>query len=237
MSSLISNNAASVLASSITDSDTTIVLATGDGALFPSPTGSEWFPLTLQGSGTLEILRATARSGDTLTVERAQEGTTALAFSAGDRAELRFTAGVHETYAQGALLIGNNLSDLLDAATSRANLGLAAVAASGLYQDMSGIADSLELKRYNETVAIGSAALDRADGGIQTFTMAADTTFSITIDSGESLTLHLSGGDAYTATWPTITWVGGSEPTLTADDVIQFWKLSTTLYGAYVGSV
>jgi hypothetical protein len=135
------------------------------------------------------------------------------------------------------LLIGNNLSDLLDAATSRANLGLAAVAASGLYEDMSGIADEIELKRYNETVSIGSAALDRADGGIQTFTMTADTTFSIAIDSGESLTLHLSGGDAYTATWPTITWVGGNSPTLTADDVIQFWKLSTTIYGAYVGSV
>jgi hypothetical protein len=81
------------------------VLATGDGALFPSPTGIEWFPLTLQSSAAIEILKATARSGDSITVERAQEGTTAMAFSAGDRAELRFTAGVHETYAQVSELL------------------------------------------------------------------------------------------------------------------------------------
>jgi hypothetical protein len=90
-SSLISNNAASTLASSITDADTNLVLATGDGALFPSPTGIEWFPLTLQSSAAIEILKATARSGDSITVERAQEGTTAMAFSAGDGTDFKVT--------------------------------------------------------------------------------------------------------------------------------------------------
>ena len=102
MPSLIANNAASTLASSITDTDTTVVLATGEGALFPSPTGDEWFPLTLKGTGALEIVRATARSGDSLQVVRAQEGTTAQAFSVGDSAELRFTEAVHSSYGQAA---------------------------------------------------------------------------------------------------------------------------------------
>ena len=93
------------------------------------------------------------------------------------------------------------------------------------------------LQRYSETVATGSASLDRADGGIQTFTMTADITLSVTISDGESLTLHLSGGDSWAVTWPTMTWVGGSAPTLTAADVIEFWKVGLTLYGAYVGSV
>ena len=114
---------------------------------------------------------------------------------------------------------------------------LATVATSGSYGDLSGIADNLELKRYNETVATGSATLDRADGGIQTFTMTANITLAVTIAAGESLTFHLSAGDTYTVTWPTITWVGGSAPVLTAADVIEFWKVGSTLYGAYVGAV
>ena len=114
---------------------------------------------------------------------------------------------------------------------------LATVATSGSYGDLSGIADDLELKRYNETVATGSATLDRADGGIQTFTMTANITLAVTIAAGESLTFHLSAGDTYTVTWPTMTWVGGSTPALTAADVIEFWKVGSTLYGAYVGAV
>jgi hypothetical protein len=51
--------------------------------------------------------------------------------------------------------------------------------------------------------------------------------------------LMLEGGASYTITWPTITWVtssGNSAPTLTAKDTLVLWKVSTTLYGAYVGS-
>lgn len=96
----------------------------------------------------------------------------------------------------------------------------------------------ITLTRFDETIE-GSAtsALDRADGGIQVLTLTADVTVSVTINNGESLTLHLNAGASYTVTWPTMTWVGGSVPTLTANDVIEFWKVGGTLYGAYVGSV
>ena len=102
MTALLANNATSTLASAITDTDTTVVLATNDGASFPSPTGDEWFPLTLQNSSSMEIVRVTARSGDSLQVVRAQEGTTAQAFSVGDSAKLRFTEAVHSSYGQAA---------------------------------------------------------------------------------------------------------------------------------------
>ncbi len=93
------NNAVSRLVSSITAAATTIPLQTGDGAKFPSLDAGDWFPVTvIRGDGTLEIMRCTARSGDNLTVTRAQEGTTAKTFSAGDRAELRLTAGSLSTY-------------------------------------------------------------------------------------------------------------------------------------------
>lgn len=86
--------------------------------------------------------------------------------------------------------------------------------------------------------ALSGTAIDPTNGGIQTKTVAANTTFTETLASGESVVLMLEGGASYTITWPTITWVtnsGNSAPTLTAKDTLVLWKVSTTLYGAYVG--
>ena len=87
------NNAVSTLASGISNSATSITVASGNGALFPSLTGSEYFFVTLiDASNNLEIAKCTARSSDVLTVTRAQESTSARAFATGDRIELRITA-------------------------------------------------------------------------------------------------------------------------------------------------
>ena len=94
MTVLFANLAGATLAAAITNSATAIALSAGEGALFPSPTTDQWFPLVLQAASnpaTYEIVRATARSGDTLTIVRAQEGTTALSFNAGDLAQNRVT--------------------------------------------------------------------------------------------------------------------------------------------------
>lgn len=90
----LSNNAVSRLASNITNTETSISLTPGSGALFPALSAGEWFPVTIvKADGTLEIVKATARSTDVLTVTRAQKNTTAIAFNAGDIVELRLTAG------------------------------------------------------------------------------------------------------------------------------------------------
>ena len=95
MTAIIANNAISRLAGSISDTDTAIPLFAGTGALFPSPVEGEWFPITLiKPSGEHEIVHATARSADLVTVLRGQEGTTPIPFAVGDRAELRLTAAV-----------------------------------------------------------------------------------------------------------------------------------------------
>lgn len=86
-----------------------------------------------------------------------------------------------------------------------------------------------------DTAALASTALTPDSANIKTYTMGANTTFTDSLADGDWLLLHLSGGGTYTATWPTLTWVGGSAPTLTASDVIAFWKVSTTLYATYVG--
>lgn len=92
----------------------------------------------------------------------------------------------------------------------------------------------------NETVyELTGTDIDPANGAIQYKTLGANTTFTESLSSGDSVILRLSGGDTYTVTWPTISWVTGSgdvEPTLTGSDVFVLWKESTTVYGAYVGS-
>lgn len=119
MAVLLANNATSKLASSLTTTATTLSVTVGEGAKFPSPTGGDWFPLTLiKSSGALEILRCTARSGDVLTVTRAQEGTAAQAFSAGARVEVRLTKAVIDD-------INTQLSDMqTDLNNTINNLGL-----------------------------------------------------------------------------------------------------------------
>ncbi len=95
MPALLLNNASSRLAASINTTTLEIAVSAGDGAKFPTPGENEWFPLTLvRNDGAIEILAATDRNGDVITVIRAQETTAPLAFSAGDRVELRATAEI-----------------------------------------------------------------------------------------------------------------------------------------------
>jgi flagellar capping protein FliD len=101
MAQLYANNAYSTLASGINNSVTTLALATGEGARFPSPTGSDYFLATLTQAGTetsWEIVKVTARSTDTLTIVRAQEGTAAASWATGDKVQLRLTAAPATTY-------------------------------------------------------------------------------------------------------------------------------------------
>lgn len=88
------NNASATLGTSISSGDTTIALSAGQGSFFPSLGGADYFYATLtDSSNNLEIVKVTARSADTLTVIRAQEGTIARAYIGGDKLELRPTAG------------------------------------------------------------------------------------------------------------------------------------------------
>ena len=98
------NDASAVLAGTINSGSTTISVATGFGALFPSPSGTEYFIVALQDtSGNTEYVAITSRSADNLTVApvsaqfpsggRAQEGTTAQSITADlARVEIRLTA-------------------------------------------------------------------------------------------------------------------------------------------------
>jgi hypothetical protein len=142
MSLKLANNAVSKLASAILATDTSLALTPGDGAKFPALGAGDWFPVTaVKSDGTLEIMKCTAIAVDTLTVTRAQEGTAAMTFSAGDHVELRWTnaaysdvssradaaqtaANAAQTTASAAAVKANNLSDLTDKAAARSNIGM-----------------------------------------------------------------------------------------------------------------
>jgi len=96
------NNATALLAGTITNTSTTIQVATGAGALFPSLSGTEYFIGTINDTaGNVEYFKCTAISGDNLTVVRGQEGTTALGFTANlARVEYRMTAGQASSFLQ-----------------------------------------------------------------------------------------------------------------------------------------
>ena len=91
MSQLYSNNIDTTLAATLSDVATSATLADGSG--LKSPTGGNFEILTLISAGVFEIVRVTARSGNVVTITRAQEGTTAQAWAAGTRVFAGVTAG------------------------------------------------------------------------------------------------------------------------------------------------
>jgi hypothetical protein len=95
MAQIFANNAFTQLAAGISSSATTILLTTGTGALFPNPGAGQFFTLTLNDALTkqiYEICYCTARTGDSCTVTRGQEGTTARSWLLGDYAYNAWTA-------------------------------------------------------------------------------------------------------------------------------------------------
>lgn len=103
MSNLIlwTDNASTLLASSILSTDTTLTVSAGQGALFPVPGANQIFIGTLEDtSGNIEVVWCTGRTGDTCTIVRGQEGFTPLAFASGSRFEIRCTAGMLQAFLQ-----------------------------------------------------------------------------------------------------------------------------------------
>lgn len=144
---LFTNNANSTLASSIGTGTTSITVATGEGALFPSPTGGNTAMITLLTSTggvetDIEIVTMTARSGDTMTITRAQEGTTAVSHAAGSVVSLRDTAAFFNA-AAAAIAVQES--------TTNKN-------ASGGYLGLSGFSAMLKNAAGTVTSLIASAA-------------------------------------------------------------------------------
>ncbi len=117
------NNSNGILATDINNSVTLITLVGGQGNNFPAITSpDEIFFITLQNYAAqlIEICRVTARGGDTFTVVRGQDGTTAKSWAAATTVvQLRVTKETLEQFVQQAtaltpdsLVTVNNLGQL-----------------------------------------------------------------------------------------------------------------------------
>lgn len=99
------NNAQTTLSAPITTLATSANLVPGTGALFPTLTGGDAFLATLVDAATglvREIVQVTAIAGDVVTLLRAQEGTIAQPWLAGDSFQNLWTAGAAALMAQAA---------------------------------------------------------------------------------------------------------------------------------------
>lgn len=159
----LANNALSRLSAGISPTDVTVVLVPGGGAAFPTLGAGDYFPATIvKADGTLEIVKVTARATDVLTVVRAQENTTAKSFNAGDRLELRLTAGTY----------GAQFSELESRISSQNNLHLSGTALTPVEQwdDVPGIeTDNPSLT--DELNAQAQALLNRTEAAVRRATV------------------------------------------------------------------
>ena len=150
----------------------------------------------------------------------------------------------------GAIEIGH----ATDTTLARVSAGLASIEGDTIAlltatQTMSGktITDLIhdgsiteQVYAWTETTGAVTGELEPAEGTVQTVTLTGNiTSLTDNVAAGESITLGIDDGTAYTITWPTITWVNnaGAAPTLATSGYtwVAIWKVSTTLYGALVG--
>ena len=162
----LANNATSLLASSIGTVNTTLILTSGTEDLFPTLSPGDWFPVVVVDSNdNHEIMRCTARSGVTLTVQRAQEGTVAKSFAAGSRVDLRVTAAA--------------INAVFDRAYHHGEQAISTI--TGLSDEFDAIAIALEAKAATSTLtdaglATTAASITNAnDAPLGSFTLFSGT--------------------------------------------------------------
>jgi hypothetical protein len=112
MSVVFSNNAVTTLAASVSTSGTTLTV--DDGSSFPTISLTSHTYVTLQdATENKEVVKVTAINGNTFTVVRARDNTTARAFSIGDKVELRLTAVLLEEISDKVVgLTGSGTADV-----------------------------------------------------------------------------------------------------------------------------
>ena len=203
--------------------------ATEDCTITVSPNDASKFYLVDNNSGY--DCTFTQGTGDNVIVE---DGSTGIIYCDGGGASANVKAIIDETSLTTLGITATaaelNYNDITTLGTSEASKAVTADA-NGDVKFANAIVETV----YNLT----GTALDPNNGTVQTKTISANTTFTDSLSAGESMSLHLTSASSYTITWPTITWItrsGNAAPTLTAADTVVLFKISTTLYGVWIGS-
>lgn len=149
---ILKNNASSTLATAISASDTGIVVA--DGSKFPSLGASDYFYATLVSSnGTTEIIKVTARASNSMTVVRAQDGSSAASFASGALLEMRVNAA--------------SVTDLVDEHDQAAEISIADAGGYYTSTNVEGALQEVGGTKYPKSVSVllADASLTYTAGG------------------------------------------------------------------------
>lgn len=139
------NFARSQLAAGLAPGDLSLSVVTTHGARFPTLTGAQYFYVVLENAALdREIVKVTARAGDLFTIVRAQDGTTALSWNAGDVVALRMVAAA--------------LQDAIDAAAGGDFAPLAGAVFTGAVEVPAG-ATGAEVPQAQEVAVLATTQL------------------------------------------------------------------------------
>jgi len=238
---LLSNNAESLLAASISDTDLGLAV-TADADLFPALGANEYFYATLTDlSGVQEIIKVTSRIGSVFGIVRGQEGTVAHPFLAGSLVELRVTAGaITDAIADSAVDVGAYFEADGSGTSVGLNVGAGKVLALGGTLSATAGAIVLPQSASPSSTTEGSIAWDTDDDKIVVGTGFGTKTLvdsdSIQTLTGKTLTSPtISGGTINNASVGATTRSSGAFTTLAASGAVSF--LPTGIICMWYGSV
>lgn len=217
MAVLIANNAKSTLAASIGALDTSLTVASGTETLFPSPSGGDYFYVTLENTaGTVrEIVKVTARSGTTFTIVRAQDDTLANIFASGSVVELRInkaslTDSVGAASVSATAAAASATAAAGSATTAAGSASSAATSASTATTQASNASTSATNAANSASAANTSAIAAAAAAASGLYSAVQDKSANYTVvagDAGDLIRVTTTSG-AVTITLPTISTVG-----------------------------
>lgn len=222
MAQILKNNVSGVLGLALGAAETSMTLL--DASSFPTPPEGDFYLLTLIGlnangqEASWEIVKVTGKASNTLTVVRAQEGTPAAAWPVATTVQLRLTAGSVATPDEVSRKVSSTGGT-----------------ASGLILD----------NGYTEevfSITGATPALSPANGSIQTWTLTGNSTPTLGAwASGQSVTLMVDDGTAYSINWASmgVVWKtnGGTAPVLLTAGytALALVNVGGTVYGWKAG--
>ncbi len=213
---LFANNAQTSLAAGITSTATSLTVVTGTGAKFPNPGVNQAFMLVLIDNATKlvsEIMVCTARSGDTMTVIRGQEGTFAVPWLAGDLVFNLVTAGSAGQIAQvaGAQSAGSILS-------GSSPYSFTPVVQGDVYLD-GGTITALTISRGGTQYNL--------DVGTKAVHLSANDTMTVTFSAAPAYMSFLPSAAPSHITYPSVP-TGVTATVISSSQIDLSWNASTT---------
>lgn len=103
--------------------------------------------------------------------------------------------------------------------------------------DLGKLPESIALDEEIYTLVGTTPDIDPDLGTIQTWVLTDISIPTESFTNGQSITLMIDASGGYAITWFSVSWVGGSAPTLETSgyNVIVLWKVADVLYGKWIG--